>query len=94
VFSLTDGVVPMLHAARVTVSRIGPSRDVPGRNDTWEGQASLITHNAVVDRQAGPNKPLRVGNDTDSDHGHIGINNRTVVQSHHPQPPVSLKRFN
>ena len=56
--------------------RVRPARDVAGRDDAGRGEARLVAHDAVVEREPGAFEPLRLGHDADTDHHDVGVDRR------------------
>ena len=51
---LALGDDPVLHADTLTRMRIGPSGDIPGRENAWRAALEeLVDDNAAIDRQSG-----------------------------------------
>ena len=80
VHGLLDGVGPVLDARRIAVPPVLHPRYVAGRVDVWHRLAEAVAHDAVVKGEPAPVEPLRVRNDTDPHHHHVGIDPRAVGQ--------------
>ncbi len=83
VHALFRRVRPVLEPHRRAVEQwIRPARDVARDDHAGRGEAGLVTHHSVVERQPGPFEPGRLGHHPHPDDDHVGVDRVPVSEPH------------
>ena len=88
---LLGGVGPVLEPHELAVEhRVGPARDVAGRDDARRGEQRLVAHDAVVEGEPGALQPVGDRHHAHAHHHDVGVDGAAVVETHALDLAVTL----